>query len=77
MSRAISALDERGAVTRTPDPADARSVLLDISPRGIEILEEVRAHYTRTVQRRLERLSPEQLAALEAALPALETLVDD
>jgi DNA-binding MarR family transcriptional regulator len=77
MSRAIAALDERDAVTRTPDPADARSVLLDISPRGAEILDEVRAHYTRTLERRLQRLDAAQLAALEAALPALEALVED
>lgn len=77
MSRAISALDERGAVTRTPDPADARSTLLDVSPRGREILDEVRAHYTRTVEQRLQKLDAVQIAALEAALPALEALVEE
>jgi DNA-binding MarR family transcriptional regulator len=77
MSRAIAVLDDRGAVTRTPDPADARSVLLDVTPRGREILDEVRAHYTRTVERRLQKLDGAQLAALEAALPALEALVED
>jgi len=77
MSRAVAALEERGAVARSADPSDARSVLLEVTPQGHELLNEVRRHYTRTVQRRLDRLDPAQLAALEAALPALEALVDD
>ncbi|RZS90355.1 DNA-binding MarR family transcriptional regulator [Motilibacter rhizosphaerae] len=77
MSRALAALDERGVVTRTPDPADARSVLLTLSPEGERVLAEVRATYTATLQRRLDRLDPAQRHALEDALPALEALLAD
>jgi DNA-binding MarR family transcriptional regulator len=77
MSRALAALDERGAVERTPDPADARSVLLTISPSGRTLLAQVRGHYTESLARLLSRLDEAQLAAVEAALPALEALLGD
>ncbi|RKS69297.1 DNA-binding MarR family transcriptional regulator [Motilibacter peucedani] len=77
MSRALLALDERGAVERTTDPTDARSVLLTISPAGRELLATVREHYTSSLARLLSRLDGDQLAAVEAALPALEALIGE
>lgn len=77
MSRALAALDERGAVERSSDPEDARSVFLTISEPGRELLATVRADYARSLGRLLDTLGPEQLAAVEAALPALESLTED
>jgi DNA-binding MarR family transcriptional regulator len=77
MSRVLAALDEQGLVVRTPDPQDARGVLVRLSPEGARRLAEVRSHRTALVARRLARLSPEQRAALVAALPALEALLVD
>jgi DNA-binding MarR family transcriptional regulator len=75
MSRILAALDERGLVLRTPDPADARSTLVAISAAGSHTLREVRSQRTALLDARLARLTPEQRAALVAALPALESLV--
>lgn len=77
MSRVLAALDENGLVVRTPDPQDARGVLVTLSESGQGALAEVRSHRTALVARRLARLDDEQCAALYAALPALEALLVD
>jgi DNA-binding MarR family transcriptional regulator len=77
MSRVLAALDQRGAIERSPDPADARSTLVSVSPSGYELIATVRSERTATLARRLVRLDAEQAAALVAALPALEALVAD
>jgi DNA-binding MarR family transcriptional regulator len=77
MSRVLAALDEHGLVVRSPDPQDARGVLVTISGEGTRRLAEVRSHRTALVARRLARLDGPQRAALEAAMPALEALLVD
>jgi DNA-binding MarR family transcriptional regulator len=77
MSRVLAALDEQRLVVRTPDPQDARSVLVTLSEEGTRRLAQVRSHRTALVARRLRRLDAAQRAALAAALPALEALLVD
>lgn len=77
MSRVLTALDEHGFVVRTPDPQDARGVLITLSDEGAARLAEVRSHRTALVARRLARLDADQRATLSAALPALEALLID
>lgn len=77
MSRVLTALDEQGFVVRTPDPQDARGVLITLSDEGAVRLAEVRSHRTALVARRLARLDADQRATLAAALPALEALLVD
>lgn len=77
MSRVLTALDEQGLVVRTPDPQDARGVLVTLSDDGARRLAEVRSHRTALVARRLGRLDTVQRASLAAALPALEALLED
>ena len=77
MSRVLTALDEQGLVVRTPDPQDARGVLVTLSDDGEQRLAQVRSHRTALVARRLERLDAAQRASLVAALPALEALLVD
>jgi DNA-binding MarR family transcriptional regulator len=77
MSRVLASLDEQGLVVRTPDPQDARGVLITLSVEGATRLDEVRSHRTALVARRLARLDAVQLGALAAAMPALEALLVD
>ena len=77
MSRVLGALDERGFVVRTPDPQDARGVLITLSDKGRAELDTIVRHRTALVARRLSRLAPDQRAAIRAALPAIEHLLDD
>ena len=77
MSRVLTALDEQGLVVRTPDPQDARGVLITLSAEGARRLDEVRTQRTALIARRLARLDDDQRRALTAALPALEALLVD
>ncbi len=75
MSRVLAALDDAGLLVRTPDPQDARSALVELSPEGRSMIERLRTERTALLAERLERLAPEHREALAAAVPALEALV--
>jgi DNA-binding MarR family transcriptional regulator len=77
MTRVLSSLAERGLVIREPDPTDARSVRVSLSPAGVETLARIRSERTALLGARVARLTDEQRAAIVAALPALESLVED
>ena len=77
MTRVLAALDERGLIVRSQDPADARSTLVALSPDGVGVLADVRSRRTALVDARLARLTPQHRAALEAAIPALEAMVSE
>ena len=77
MSRVLGSLHEQGLVVRTPDPQDARGVLITVSDRGLDQLTEVRSHRTALVARRLGRLDAAQREVIRAALPAIEALFED
>jgi DNA-binding MarR family transcriptional regulator len=75
MSRVLAALDDAGLLVRTPDPQDARSALVELSPAGRTMIEQLRTERTAVLAERLARLAPEHREALAAAVPALEALV--
>ena len=76
LTRLVTALEERGYVDRCPVPGDARASTLAIAPPGRAILERIRQESTTALADRLRMLTGEQVAALAAALPALEQLAD-
>jgi DNA-binding MarR family transcriptional regulator len=76
LTRLVSALEERGLVERSPVPGDARAWLISITELGTVMLDRVRQETTSVLAENLLTLPPDQLAALAAALPALEHLAD-
>ena len=76
LTRLVSALEEHGYVRRCAVVGDARAWTLVVTPRGHEVLDRIRQESTILLAGSLLTLSPEQLAALAAALPALEQLAD-
>ncbi len=72
ISRSISTLEERGWVRRLRSPDDGRVVLAELTGEGHAVLREIRQEALASVVRRLERLSPQELAELEKGLNALE-----
>jgi DNA-binding MarR family transcriptional regulator len=76
LTRLISALEDSGYVKRCADPTDARASTLAITPRGHEVLEQIRTETTLELARSLGQLSPAQRSALAAALPVLEQLAE-
>jgi DNA-binding MarR family transcriptional regulator len=76
-SRIVAVLVADGYVDRRPDPDDRRSVLLSTTPAGEALLAELRSTTARVLRHRLNRLRPDERAAIIAALPALESLASD
>jgi DNA-binding MarR family transcriptional regulator len=74
LTRLVTALEERGYVDRCPVPGDARASTLAIAPAGHAVLERIRQESTTVLADSLRTLTGDQLAALAAALPALEQL---
>jgi DNA-binding MarR family transcriptional regulator len=76
LTRMVSALEEHGYVSRQSVAGDARASELMVTPSGHEVLERIRHESTILLADSLLMLSPDQLAALAEALPALEQLAD-
>jgi DNA-binding MarR family transcriptional regulator len=74
LTRLVAVLEELGYVQRCADPKDARASTLAITPKGHETLEQLRAQGTALLTESMMLLTPEQRAALAAAVPALEQL---
>jgi DNA-binding MarR family transcriptional regulator len=76
LTRLVTVLEERGYVARQPVPGDARASTLAITAEGHAVLERIRQESTILLADSLRTLTPDQLAALAAALPALEQIAD-
>jgi DNA-binding MarR family transcriptional regulator len=76
LSRVVAALDEAGLVRRRPDPEDRRAGLLEVTASGRRTHERLRAERGRILTAGLRVLDARDIAAVEAALPALEILAN-
>jgi DNA-binding MarR family transcriptional regulator len=76
LTRLVTVLEERGYVQRCAVPGDARASTLSVTPPGRAALERIRRETTVVLADSLLTLPANQLAALAAALPALERLAD-
>ena len=76
VSRVVAALDEAGLVMRRTDPDDRRAGLLEVTAAGRRTHDRLRAERGRVLSQGLDSLAPRDAASIEAALPALERLVD-
>jgi DNA-binding MarR family transcriptional regulator len=55
---------------------DRRRIGLTLTPEGEQVLEDVRRRRTAWLSERLKGLTPDERDAIEAALPALEKLLE-
>ena len=76
ITRLIAELEGKLLVSRTPDPADGRASLIQVTDAGLEAVQVARRVRQRMVAELLEPLSADEVASIEAALPALERLIE-
>jgi DNA-binding MarR family transcriptional regulator len=76
-TRVVASLEELGLVMRMNDPDDKRASLIDLTELGRSTLGELWRLRTLDISTMLERLSPQERAAIDAALPALEKIARD
>jgi DNA-binding MarR family transcriptional regulator len=73
LSRHATRMEERGLVRREPDPDDGRGCFLVLTEHGLRTLEDAAPAHLESVRRHvIDRLSREDLAALEAIARKLE-----
>lgn len=77
MSKRISRLERDGLVARTQSEADRRCVGLTLTEEGQRTLRRVRSRRTAWLASRLSALSPDELAAVEAAAEPLARLLEE
>jgi DNA-binding MarR family transcriptional regulator len=75
-TRIAGRLTSEGLIERTPDPSDARSALLAVTPRGRSLAAAMRKRKNAYMARRLRNLPAADLAALERAAEVLEKLLE-
>ncbi len=75
ITRLAAELEARSLISRTADPADGRASLLQVTDAGLEAVRLARHARRQIVAELLEPLTAEEIATIEAALPALERMI--
>lgn len=76
LTHRLKGLEARGWVERLPHPDDARSLLVQLSPAGLALINRAVEAHVQTQQAALALLSPAQQAALDATLTAWLAALD-
>ena len=74
MTRVITALEERGLVTRQAHATDRRQVVLTVTDHGRFVVQQSRRLREAWLAQRLRELTPQERQTLRAAAPILEKL---
>lgn len=76
MTQLVTRMEREGLVRRTAKSDDRRTVLVEATEAGLDLLRRRRAERAEALQHLLNRLDPQDQAAIAAALPALARLVE-
>lgn len=77
MTRILQALQHQELVLRTPHPGDRRQVLFSVTEKAQAMVARDRERRDQWLLHRLEELSPDDLTAIERAIPILNRLALD
>jgi DNA-binding MarR family transcriptional regulator len=77
MTRLVDGLERDGLVTRTPDPDDARGVLVRPTARGRRLLRDGRGRRVRILAGALGQLSRDDLSAVRRGVELIERVTRD
>jgi len=75
-SAMITWLQDNGYVTRTRSPKDSRVVLVDVTPRGQELVQKTPLGGIALLRKTLQTLPVERLAAVQDAIATLVDLLE-
>jgi len=76
-TRVVASLEELGYLARIDDLTDRRACLIELTKNGQRVLKELRSQRIAGLTSRIEKLSTQDVALLQAALPVLEILARD
>lgn len=75
-TRLVAELEAKGLVYREPDPEDGRAVLISITAQGETAVAVARAARAAMIAELFAGLEPGEVAAIAAAVPALEKAME-
>jgi DNA-binding MarR family transcriptional regulator len=76
MTHRLQRLEAQGWVTRAPNPADARSLLVQLSPAGLELIERAVAAHVENEKNIMAPFGADGSAALDAQLRKLLVMLE-
>ncbi len=76
ITQMVRRLEQDGLIERRTDPRDARAVQLQLTARGVEIIEMRHEARVKQLTSLLDRLPPEERQAIAAALSALAHAIE-
>jgi len=76
MAQTVAEMEDGGLVARSPDPADGRRVLVDLTAQGRTVLEEDRRHRVGWLVSAVEQLPPADQEVLQRATGILRRLAE-
>jgi DNA-binding MarR family transcriptional regulator len=76
-TRILSRLTGSGLVSRTADPADGRSAIVEIAPEGRKVLKGLRRRKTAYLARTMRELPDDDVVTLTRAAAILERVLDE
>jgi DNA-binding MarR family transcriptional regulator len=77
MTSRLDRLERRGLVARTSDPTDRRGILVDLTPRGLELVDTVVAANTKEEKELVDGLTPAEISSLAGLLRTLLASLED
>jgi DNA-binding MarR family transcriptional regulator len=77
MSKYVTRLEQAGLVKREAALEDRRRIGLRVTPEADRVLRSVKSKRTAWLAARLRDLTPDELAAVDAAIEPLQQLIDE
>jgi DNA-binding MarR family transcriptional regulator len=77
MTNRLDRLERAGLISRAPDPSDRRGTLVELTPRGLELVDAAVAAHLANEQRLLAALSPDEREQLAGLLRTLMRSLED
>jgi DNA-binding MarR family transcriptional regulator len=71
LNHLLGQLEQRGYLSRDPDPDDRRSKRISLTPRGVEVVAVIRAAVTEMEEKWAQELGPERFEQLRTLLQDL------
>jgi DNA-binding MarR family transcriptional regulator len=75
MTMQVRRLEDAGLVSRTVDPDDARAVLIRITPKGVDMLRQVRVDRGAAIDPYLEQLDDADRQTMEDAVRVMRGIL--
>ncbi|HVX45530.1 MAG TPA: MarR family transcriptional regulator [Mycobacteriales bacterium] len=77
MTALVSRMERGDLLRREPDPTDRRAVRVTITAAGKAVYAAGIRHYGESLAMRMRKIGGQEWAALAAAVPALDLLIND